>query len=35
MILKYHEIYGNKWSEIAKKMKARTGDMIKIDFILS
>ena len=32
MILKYHEIYGNKWSEIAKKLKSRTGDMIKNRF---
>jgi len=29
MILKYHKIYKNKWSKIAKKMKTRTGDMIK------
>ena len=32
MILKYHKIYGNKWSKIAKKMKTRTGDMIKNRF---
>ena len=35
MILKYHEIYGNKWSEIAKKLKSRTGDMIKNRFYSS
>ena len=35
MILKYHEIYGNKWQEIAKKMKARTGDMVKNRFYSS
>ena len=35
MILKYHKIYGNKWSEIAKKMKARTGDMVKNRFYSS
>jgi len=32
VILKYHIIYGNKWSEIAKKMEARTGDMVKNRF---
>jgi hypothetical protein len=32
MILKYHKIYGNKWSEIAKKLKARTGDKVKNRF---
>jgi hypothetical protein len=35
MILKYHKIYGNKWSEIAKKLKARTGDMVKNRFYSS
>ena len=35
MILKYHKIYGNKWSKIAKKMKARTGDMVKNRFYSS
>ena len=35
MILKYHKKYGNKWSKIAKKMKARTGDMIKNRFYSS
>ena len=32
MILEYHKIYGNKWSKIAKKMKTRTGDMVKNRF---
>ena len=32
IILKYHKIYGNKWSQIAKKMKTRTGDMVKNRF---
>ena len=32
MILKYHKIYGNKWSKIAKRMKTRTGDMVKNRF---
>ena len=35
LILKYHKIYGNKWSQIAKKMKARTGDMVKNRFYSS
>ena len=35
IILKYHKIYGNKWSKIAKKMKARTGDMVKNRFYSS
>ena len=35
MILKYHKKYGNKWSKIAKKMKTRTGDMIKNRFYSS
>ena len=35
MILKYHKQYGNKWSKIAKKMKTRTGDMIKNRFYSS
>ena len=35
MILKYHKIYGNKWSKIAKKMKTRTGDMVKNRFYSS
>ena len=35
MILKYHKIYGNQWAKIAKKMKTRTGDMIKNRFYSS
>jgi len=32
IILKYHKIYGNQWAKIAKKIKERTGDMIKNRF---
>ena len=35
IILKYYKIYGNEWSKIAKKMKTRTGDMIKNRFYSS
>ena len=35
MIFKYHKIYGNQWAKIAKKIKARTGDMIKNRFYSS
>ena len=35
MILKYHKIYGNQWAKIAKKIKERTGDMIKNRFYSS
>jgi len=35
MILKYHKKFGNKWSKIAKKMKTRTGDMVKNRFYSS
>ena len=35
MILKYYKIYGNSWSKIAKKMKTRTGDMVKNRFYSS
>ena len=35
MILKYHKIYGNQWAKIAKKLKTRTGDMIKNRFYSS
>jgi len=35
MILKYYKIYGNSWAKIAKKMKTRTGDMIKNRFYSS
>ena len=34
-ILKYHKIYGNQWAKIAKKIKKRTGDMIKNRFYSS
>ena len=32
LILKYHKIYGNSWAKIAKKLKTRTGDMVKNRF---
>ena len=35
MVLKYYKIYGNSWAKIAKKMKTRTGDMIKNRFYSS
>ena len=35
IILKYHKIYGNQWAKIAKKIKTRTGDMIKNRFYSS
>ena len=35
MILQYHKIYGNQWAKIAKKIKKRTGDMIKNRFYSS
>ena len=35
MILKYHKIYGNQWAKIAKKIKTRTGDMVKNRFYSS
>ena len=35
IILKYHKIYGNQWTKIAKKIKERTGDMIKNRFYSS
>jgi len=34
-ILKYYKIYGNQWAKIAKKIKVRTGDMIKNRFYSS
>ena len=34
-ILKYHKIYGHQWAKIAKKIKKRTGDMIKNRFYSS
>jgi len=35
MILKYYKIYGKSWARIAKKIKTRTGDMIKNRFYSS
>ena len=35
MILRYYKIYGNSWSKIAKKLKTRTGDMVKNRFYSS
>ena len=35
MILKYHKIHGNQWTKIAKRIKTRTGDMIKNRFYSS
>ena len=35
MILKYYKIYGNSWARIAKKLKTRTGDMVKNRFYSS
>ena len=35
MILKYYKIYGNSWARIAKKLKTRTGDMVKNIFYSS
>mgnify|MGYP002625635696 CR=1 FL=1 len=35
MILKYYKLFGNSWAKIAKKIKTRTGDMIKNRFYSS
>ena len=35
ILLKYYKIYGNSWAKIAKKMKTRTGDMVKNRFYSS
>ena len=35
MIIKYYKIYGNSWAKIAKKLKTRTGDMVKNRFYSS
>jgi hypothetical protein len=35
ILLKYYKKYGNSWSKIAKKMKTRTGDMVKNRFYSS
>ena len=32
-LLKFHQIYGNSWSKIAKKMKNRTGKQIRERFL--
>ena len=32
-LLKFHKIYGNSWSEIAKKMENRTGKQIRDRFL--
>ncbi len=34
-IIKYYKIYGNSWAKIAKKLKTRTGDMVKNRFYSS
>ena len=34
-IIKYFKIYGNSWAKIAKKLKTRTGDMVKNRFYSS
>lgn len=35
LIIKYYKMYGNCWSKIAKKLKNRTGDMVKNRFYSS
>ena len=35
MIIKFYKIYGNSWAKIAKKLKTRTGDMVKNRFYSS
>ena len=35
LIIKYYKIYGNSWAIIAKKLKTRTGDMVKNRFYSS
>ena len=34
-IIKYYKNYGNSWAKIAKKLKTRTGDMVKNRFYSS
>ena len=34
-VLKWYKVYGNSWSKIAKKIKGRTGDMVKNRFYSS
>ena len=35
IIIKYYKLYGNSWAKIAKKLKTRTGDMVKNRFYSS
>ena len=35
LIIKYYKLYGNSWAKIAKKLKTRTGDMVKNRFYSS
>ena len=35
IIIKYYKIYGHSWSKIARKLKTRTGDMVKNRFYSS
>ena len=35
LIIKYYKIYGKCWTKIAKKLKTRTGDMVKNRFYSS
>ena len=35
IIIKYYKIYGHSWAKIAKKLKTRTGDMVKNRFYSS
>ena len=35
LIIKWYKVYGNSWSKIAKKLKGRTGDMVKNRFYSS
>ena len=35
IIIKYYKIYGHSWAKIAKKLKIRTGDMVKNRFYSS
>ena len=34
-VIKWYKVYGNSWSKIAKKIKGRTGDMVKNRFYSS
>ena len=35
IIIKYYKIYGHSWAKIARKLKTRTGDMVKNRFYSS